>query len=298
MSEQHAPTLGPVACGTLLCPNLDTLTRAYTDYLDMQVVEEGTISSALADGWAMPQAAGLGYRLLGSKSGYNWLRIIEDPNCLPAKPIASLGWMSLEVLVEDVYALAEKLRNSPFAFIGEPKALDLSPDIEACQVVGPAGEVLYLTTIRNPVPPFDLPMATCEVDRLFIPVLAVPNRDESTALYHALGSESPLNFDTKVTVVNRALGHPIDQRMPVASAQLQQQNFIEVDEVVAFSARPTRPCGLCAGITMVSFMVTSLATIKISAKGGVYQSDSITYNNQPAALYQGTGGELIELIQR
>lgn len=298
MPIQQSATLGPVACGTLVSRDIDALSAVYVEYLGMTIIEQGRIASQLASGWGLEKTTGLRYCLLGSESGANWLRLIEDPTCMPLKPLSTLGWMSLEILVSDVYALAERLRGTPFHFIGEPKALDLSPDIEACQVVGPAGEVLYLTTIRNPVPPFDLPMAKCEVDQLFIPVLAVPNRDESTAFYAQLGSEPPLNFDTKVTVINRALGHPIDRRMPVASAQLRQQHFMEIDEVTEFPARPQLPCGLYAGITMVSFWVDSLDSLPFTPQATPYYDDSATYQQRRAALFKGTGGELIELIER
>lgn len=298
MPTKLSATLGPVACGTVVSRDIDELAAVYTEHLAMTVVERGEIPSPLAIGWGLPKTTGLRYCLLGSESGANWLRLIEDPSCMPLQPLSTRGWMSMEVLVSDVYALAERLRDSPFRFIGEPKALDLSPDIEACQVVGPAGEVLYLTTVRNPVPPFDLPMAKCEVDQLFIPVLAVPNRDESTALYAQLGSEPPLNFDTKVTVINRALGHPIDRRMPVASSQLRQQHFMEIDEVAEFPKRPLLPCGLHAGITMVSFWVDSLDNLPFTPQATPYYADSVTYQQRRAALFIGTGGEYIELIER
>ena len=45
-------------------------------------------------------------------------------------------------------------------------------------LAGPAGETLYLTEVRAPVPPFDLPMnARFTAERLFIPVLSAPDRE-------------------------------------------------------------------------------------------------------------------------
>lgn len=290
--------MGPVLAGTLVTGDLDATVAAYTDYLEMSVVGEGEVSAALANGWGMPAVAGQRYAILSSKSDVTWLRVVEQPGCEPAKPIADHGWMSLEVLVADVFGLAEQLRNSPFRFIGEPAKLDVSDSITACQVVGPAGEVLYLTSVAEAVPPFDLPFATTAVDRLFIPVMAVPDRAAAMEYYQAADDFKALAFDTKVTVINRALGQPVDRRIPVSTIQLDGQSLIEIDQVEEFSARAQLPSGLVAGVAMVSFMVESFDKLPGEPLAAPYVIDDAFYQGRQAALYRGPAGELVEFIQR
>ena len=291
-------TLGPVSCGTIVCPDLKPIVSAYTEFLGVFVVEEGQIDSELAQAWGLPGVVGNKYVLLANQFGDNWIRFIEQPGCQVVTPITTLGWMSLEILVDDVYALAELFRNSPFTIIGEPKALDLSDGIEAFQATGPAGEVLYLTRVLHEVPPFDLPMPRCEVDRLFIPVLLVANRDESMALYEQLSHSKPLAFDTKVTVINNAMGRPIDVRMPIASIQFKEKTFIEIDEVSELPVRELTSSGLPSGIAIISFLVDSLDDITLPLLGKVITHTSSLYKGRRSALYSGTAGELIELIER
>lgn len=291
-------SMGPVLCGTVVCPDLQVMVSAYTRFLGVTVVEESQLDIELAQAWGLPDLAGNAYVLLANQFGDNWIRFIEQAGCQVVTPISTLGWMSLEILVDDVYALAERFRNSPFTIIGEPKALDLSDGIEAFQATGPAGEVLYLTRVLHDVPPFDLPMPRCNVDRLFIPVLLVPNRDESMALYEQLSRSKALAFDTKVTVINRALRRPIDVRMPIASIQFKEQTFIEIDEVSELPARDVSPNGLPTGIAMVSFLVDSLDDIALPELGTVATHDSALYKGRRSALYRGTAGEYIELIER
>ncbi|WP_317928517.1 hypothetical protein [Halioxenophilus sp. WMMB6] len=300
-NQQQPPTkrnIGPVLCGTLVTGDLELIINAYQGWLDMAVSEQGVLPEALASGWAMPSLAGQRYALLTSRSGASWLRVIEQPGCAPAEPVASLGWLSLEVLVEDVFKLAERLRESPFRFIGEPAKLDVSDSITACQVVGPAGEVLYLTAVASPVPPFELPVATAFVDRLFIPVMAVPERASAMHYYETADNFKALAFDTKVTVINRSLGKPIERRIPVCTLQLDHESLIEIDEVSEFPARAVLPSGLVAGIAVVSFLVDSFEQIPGQPLAPVFTLDDGFYQGRRAALYRGPAGELVEFIER
>ncbi len=300
MVKQGASTrnMGPVIAGTLVVQNIEECVSAYVDWLEMHIAEEGEIGELQANAWSTPSLAGSRYFILKSKSEQSWLRMIENKDCGMAKPISELGWMSLEVLVDDVYILAERLRSSVFEIIGEPKALDVSPAISACQVVGPAGEVLYLTAVAEPVPPFELPTASTMVDKLFIPVLAVPNRDESMAFYEKLANSKALAFDTKVTVVNKSLGKPMDRRIPVCTIQLDAESLIEIDEIVEFSSKPSLDKGLVNGIAMISFYVDSFDLIEGSAVGESYEIENEFYKGKEARLFKGKAGEYLELVKR
>lgn len=293
-----AVTMGPVQAGTLVTGDLSALEQAYRDWLEMTVVDRGELSSDLAVGWGMRELAGSPCSVLASASGVTWLRAIEQSGCEAAQPLAWHGWLSLEVLVADVDALAARLENSPFRLIGPPANLDVSDAIRACQVVGPAGEVLYLTSVGAQVPPFDLPEAICPVDRLFIPVLAAPDRDTAMHFYRELSGSEPLAFETRITVINRALGLPVTQRHPVATVQLAGKSLIEIDQLAGLVERPEMQSGLVPGIAMVSFEVDGLDAIAAQPVAKPYCLDDAFYRGRRAALYRGAAGEWVELIER
>ena len=175
--------LGPSLSGTLVAADIDATVAAYCDYLYASVLEEAEISEVQAVLWGKPALAGSRIVTLQSATGYPWVRIVSNPEAAPARPFLELGWLALEVLVSDVDALGERLADSPFEIFRPPADLDVSDDIRAMQVIGPAGEVLYLTQVNGAVEPFDIPMARSEVDRLFIPVSSCLRTSNGTLVF-------------------------------------------------------------------------------------------------------------------
>ena len=229
MTEQ--PKLGPVSLCTLIASDGEAAVAAYTRWLHLHIVnaQELDADTAMAIGYA--DLAGEHSWLLANSAGRQWLQIVEHRAALPRDSLQSFGWMALEVLVENVDELATSLANSPFEILRPPADLDLSDKIRACQVRGPTGEVLYLTQVRGAVPPFELPSCEAPVDRVFIPVLSTPSRDESLAQYAAIAGNSGISFDTKITVLNQARDYELDRRHPVATLQLAGQSLIELDQI-------------------------------------------------------------------
>lgn len=281
-------TLGPVLYGTLVTPNLAEVMEAYVTYMHMTLVEKGTIGEGLADFWRVPRRlSGNSYAVLANVRGDPWLRIVEDPDCAEREPLKHTGWLALEVLVENVDELAATLDNSPFEILRPPADLDLTDKIRACQVKGPAGEILYLTQIKErPIPPFDLPMAQCAVDHLFIPVLASHDRATSLDFYEKIAGKKGLCFDTKITVINQAYGYPLDRKHPVATLQLSGECLIEIDELA--DAAPHKEEGLPPGIAMMAFEVSKLdPALPFANCAGTH-----------IAFLMGPDGERLELVQK
>jgi hypothetical protein len=160
------------------------------------------------------------------------------------------------------------------------------------QLVGPAGELLYLTQVNAEVPPFELPFARCAVDRLFIPILLSPHRDDSLATYEQFPGTSGMQFETKITVINQARKLDFDQRHPVATIQLRGKNLIEIDQLDDLSIRPANPGSLPAGIGMITFAVNA-----IPANVDSYTMTEGNFTSHKAALIRGAAGEFIELIE-
>jgi hypothetical protein len=281
-------TLGPSVMGTLLCQHGATVAAAYCQHLYQRIAEQGEISPDLAALWGAPALAGNAYWLLENGNGETWLRILEDPTCTAPEPLMQTGWLSLEVSVQDIDALAAELADSPFKVLRPAADLELSDKIRAAQVAGPAGEILYLTEIKGAVPPFELTPAQCRVDRLFIPVLCCHDREASTEFYEQLASQTGLRFDTKITVINQAYHYDMQRQHPVATIQLDGDCLIEIDQIddarTATIAQGTLP----AGIAMISFETPQ------SAAGA--NIDTAPYHNRPVKCLRGPAGEVIELI--
>lgn len=288
-----AGKLGPVLMGTVVCSELERCAQAYCRWLRMRIEHRGELSPAMAAHWAAPALAGCPYAVLGSAGGTQWLRLVEDPLAPARAALRSHGWMSMEVLVSDVSALAEELADSPFTVLAPPAPLDVSDAICAMQLLGPAGEVLYLTEVRGEVPPFELPRAVCEVDRLFIPVLSAADRAASLAFYERLAGRSGLSFDTRLGVVNRARGLRAEQRHPVATLQLPDQSLIEIDQLPACDPGNCREGGMPAGLAMVTF-----ACLRDSAAPSAWaRLAEPPCCGRASSVIFGVGGERVELLE-
>jgi len=298
VNSDTTPSLGPVLTGTLVTSDFDACVASYVDHLSMRVVESGRLEAALAELWSASGLAGERYAVLGSETGVSWVRVIEDASIHPAIAFKQHGWMAMEVLVQDVDRLAMDLMGSPFVAIRPPANLDVSEDIRAMQVVGPAGEVLYLTQVKAEVPPFLIPVARCRVDHVFIPVMCCADREVALEFYDRFPNTRNFRFETTITSVNAAFGDDLDRRHPVAAVQLARKTMIEIDQIDAASARPSVDGRLPPGIALISCEVESLEIpgIEFLSQPAVLPGEP--YRGRRSACCRGAGGELVELIER
>lgn len=232
------PQLGPVQGATLVTDDLAQCIACYREHLHLHEAHRSTLTPTEASALGWPNLAGTPLVWLSNALDEPWLRIIENREAERLMPFERYGWLSLEVSVQDVDALGESLKDSPFEIIGPPADLAVGEAIRAMQVVGPCGEVLYLTEIKAPLPPFELPRARCPVDRLFIPVMMTPDRDASLAHYEPRAGVEGLRFDTRITVISAARGLDRDHQHPVATLQLPGNTLIEIDQVADLELAP------------------------------------------------------------
>jgi hypothetical protein len=282
----NPPRLGPVVCCVLITADLDAGVSAYCNWLWQSVSSRFRLDDASAQAISYPELAGARAASLANRCGREWLLIIEDPKAKPRSALSTHGWLAQEILVEDVDSLVASLNNSPFTVLRPPANLDVSDKIRASQLRGPAGEILYLTQLKGPVPPFDLPECTAPVDHLFIPVLSTPDREASLAGYAALSGNEGLSFDTRISVVNQELGLPLEQRHPVATLQLRGQALIEIDQIARTEPAPTGVCLGTAAIVFASEAAAGPAAIR-PANGA--------FNNMILTPHTGIAGERFAL---
>ena len=287
--------LGPAVISTLKTSDYDVCIEAWCHYLWQNIHSETELSNIEAEKWGVPHLVGSRVAWIENMLGEPWLRIVEDRSARLIPPFSRSGWLSLEICVENVDTLYSELKNSPFEIIGKPADLDVSPDIRAMQVLGPANEVLYLTQIKACVPGFDLPFARCPVDRLFIPILLTHNRDSALATYTEFSDTQGVLFETKITVLNQALGLPFNQRHPVATLQLSGKNLIEIDELEGLKAKNKACQTMSSGIISISFALRDFDELTSSAES--YLIPAGPFAGKRANVLVGFSGECIELIE-
>ena len=271
---------------TLVARDLAATCEAYAAQLDMAVACGGMLGAGDAAVLGLPDLAGAPLAWLANSQGEPILRVIEDPHAQAVEPMFHHGWLALEILVGDIDRLAAGL-HAPFKVLGAPADLELSDAIRASQVLGPCGELLYLTQIKAPVPPFDLPMTSATVAVPFIGVTLTPDRDASRRAWSGLLGADGWAFDTRITVLNRAYDRALDGRYPVAVLPIPGQCMVEIDQVALPAAQASTPRR--AGLHSLCLRLPEVGLADLVAAGWR------PVHTGPCAGWRGPAGEHIEL---
>ena len=275
---------------TFVTPDLDAAIGAYGAFLGYRGGAIEVVGEARARVWGVPQAAAARMVTLLPASGEKrFLRLIEGVPAPDYRPLGSFGWTAAEIVVENVEVLAEQLANSPFRIIGPPAVLDFefTDQLKAMQVVGPGGEVLYLTEIGGEIPGFDLPKAMSFVGQLFIMVLAATNVSAAGAFYVAQGRPIGPTIEAAIEIVSAAHGLPPTHRHSLATIAFENLSLLEVDAFPdGTTLRSRSSVGLPSGIAMVSVWA-----------GDGSARDSAAGSAKPGRVTIGAAGELIEMLE-
>lgn len=244
-------TLQAIDHAVLICPDLAIACAAYVDYLDQVIIREQPLNADYARKLGLTGMDAAPSAWLGVAGQAPWLLLVQSAHGQVPAPFARAGWMALELAVHDVDALAPSLQGSPFRIIAEPKDLDFSDAIRAMQVHGPAGEVLYLTQIKRPVPPFRLPQTKLRVDGPFVAVLGCADAGTASAFYLGLGADKRLRFNTRLGALNSARQLAPDTQHAVATVELSGGHLLELDAPSCALAPAMQIDGSDAGIACV-----------------------------------------------
>ena len=296
--SQPSSALRRIKIATVGAPDVAELERWYVEWLRYQVVERGKVGEALASSWGAPASAGRDMLLLAPENGGDvYIRAVEIDPVPDYRPMTSFGWNSIEIIVDDVYALSEALEGSPFKVIGEPHSLGGGfASIHAMQVVGPAQEVLYLTCETGDREKSTLPLPGSFVDRPFIMILAGPDIEAMAGFYvdHFAMARIP-NFTSSLSIASRAMNLPPDYVFTLGLLRGRERgNNIELDEYPASAGdREHREGQLPPGVAMTSFSVDSLDGFDLP----FISPPQALYGDARAATFVGPAGELTELIE-
>lgn len=285
---------------TLTVSDISAVEHAYSEYLGYQVVERGQLGPELAGLWQTPALEGHDYILMHPESDEPvYLRVVQQDDVDGYAAMKTWGWNSNEILVQDTYAVHERLKDSSFTIIGEPKALSMNPEIIAMQALGPAGELIYLTRIPEGQSLFNLGSAKSFVDRTFIVVLGGADIDAMRNFYaDGFGMPTTDPAPSKISVLATAYDLPPDHDFKLGIVKFPENFLIELDEYPAAAvARPQRDGELPPGIAMVSFGIEKLDDAKVELLGPPVRVEQMPYNGRRVAVSRGAAGELIEIIE-
>lgn len=287
-----------IKMATVGAPNVAQVEAWYTEWLDYGVAEKGTVSEALAASWGAPASAGRPYVVLGPASGEDvYVRAVEIDPVAEFKTLTSHGWAAIEITVADVDAVMAKLEGSPFEVIGLPRALTADSPIRAMQVVGPAGEVIYLTGNTGDRAASNHPEPKTLIDRVFIMVLAGPDLSALKEFYlnaFKLGDQGDLSFP--VQVLADAQGLPADHVYDLSVLVMSERGHkLELDGYAPqFGGRPGPADQLPPGVAMTTFEADSLDGLNVD----FITPPAALYDSYVAATFIGPAGERTELVAK
>jgi hypothetical protein len=296
--------LKTIAIVTLVVRGIAGVEPSYERHLAYEAVERGKVTAQLARTWDAPAMAGQRYVLLQPASGEPvYLRFIEAVagTDIP-RAFTTTGWNATEILVTDPDALAQALAapGTKFEIIGPPKNLtpaENSP--RAMQVLGPAGEPLYLTRFVKGGSGLDLGQARTPVDRVFITVVGGRDLEALRGFYgRTLGLPLTEFGEWQIGVLSRALGLPEETRFALTGAALPKDFMIELDDYPdTVPARRRQPGALPGGWAMVTFTTERIAALPLEWRSPPRAVKGKPYSGRTVAATIGPAGEWLEVIE-
>lgn len=297
MTVAHGSILG----GLSTVPDLARAVAAYRGSLRLDLVEQGVVPEDLARSWGCPANAGSPYAMLRPASGAPcWFRLVQQPAHPDFRPTRSYGWAAFETTVEDVWHWPDALPCDQFTVVGPPKKLEnIEPAFIPMQVLGTGHEMVYLNQVLGDLPDLDLPRAQAPVDRIFIVVLAAPDRERSVAWYaDALGLERGSDYTLPYTMINSAFGLPDGTQTTITMVRSGRMPVIEVDDYpAAATVRPRHAGMLPPGNAVVTLAVRDLGSCQVDWLANPAARYGPVYEGRRAATAIGPAGELVELVE-
>ena len=179
-----------------------------------------------------------------------------------------------------------------------PRNLSTTDEIKAMQAFGPAKELTYFTTVKNPA--FGLGQAESFVDRVFIVINGGASMKKSLAFYsERLGIETSPPQMVRMSALNKILGYDSEEMHPLSTANIGGPFMIELDQYPeGTKERPILPGDIPPGISIVSFQVNDLDAIPVDFRASPTRLDGAPYRGGRSAVIVGPNGEWLELIEK
>lgn len=297
MTIAHGTILG----GLSAVPDLARGVAAYRDVLGLAMVEQGELPADLAKSWGCPANAGAPYAVLRPTSGAPcWFRLVEQPDHPDFRPTTTYGWAAFETTVMDVWRWPEALLDDLFTIVGPPKVLEnIKPAFIPMQALGPGREMIYLNQVLADMPDTDLPRAGAPVDRIFIVVLAAPDREAALRWYgERLGMERGADYTLPYSMINKAFGLAAGTLTTISMVKTGRMPIVEVDDYpAAATIRPRHQGLLPPGNSVVTLAVRDLDACSADWIAPPTVREGALYEGRRASTAIGAAGELIECVE-
>lgn len=286
---------------TIATANFDVTLSAYQSALEYELIETTTLSVEMAAHWGLTALAGARLALMRPKSGMPvFFRFVEISNKMPRGP--ACGWFALEICVNDVEALYQRLIQSKgFTPLAEPMPLAFTDRVYPMQCKGPAGEILYLNQVRGSLPDIDLPIAKSSVDHLFIAILSAPDMEAANEFYcDVLDMTVNERHEIAYKTINRVHGLPLETQHKLSTLGGPRHVGLEIDQYpgLANSPRVATSETIGEGIMMVSFTVKALDDAHVETNLELPATfDTAPYYGARSVVFIGPAAERTELIE-
>ena len=297
MSIAHGTILG----GTAVVPDLEPALAGYRDTLGLELVEHGPLASDLAAAFGASASAGAPHAVLKVRSAEPCcVRLVEQPDHPDFRPTRTYGWSAFEFSVEDVWRWPGALPPDQFTVVGPPKTLqNIEPAFIPMQALGTGREMIYLNQVLKNMPDTDLPKATAAVDRIFIVVLAAPDRLAALDWYQrALALDRGSDYRLLYSMINSAFDLPADTLSTITMIRAGRMPIVEVDDYPsAATPRPAHDDMLPPGNALVTLAVDNLSACACDWIAPPVRRTGVFYRDRRAATTIGPAGELLELVE-
>lgn len=292
---------GSIMGGLSTVPDLVQAVAAYHGVLGLEQVEHGMLDPDLAASWGCPANAGSSYAVLRPASGAPcWFRLVEQPPHPDFRPTTTYGWAAFETTVEDVWRWPDALPPDLFTIVGPPRKLEnVAPAFIPMQALGPGREMVYLNQVLADMADTDLPRAGSPVDRIFIVVLAAPDRQAAIAWYvERLGLERGVDYTLPYSMINKAFALPPETQTTITMVKHARMPIIEVDDYPAAATPRARHDGMLPpGNALVTLAVRDLDVCTATWIAPPAVREGALYEGRRAATAIGAAGELIECVE-
>jgi hypothetical protein len=288
-------------CATHTVADLGATVARFEQWLDYSVVERGVVSDDLAAAWDAPASAGRGYAVCQPASGAEvFLRFVEGDPVPDYLPIRSFGWAAIEICVQDVLAVNERMLapESPFPVIGPPNRIAGIDTIFPMQVRGPEAETLYFTEILTRAADSGLPSAGSLIDKLFILVLACADMRATVEWFaRTLKLEMTEPMAIRYSMIAHAFGLPITDLHEIVTAKWQGDVFLEFDQYPAGTVeRPGHVGALPPGVSICTITHPEFATLELDWLTAPVRRDGPLYAGSLVGTVKTPEGALLEIV--
>jgi hypothetical protein len=279
---------------TMGAPDPVKIGAIYAKWFNYRVRETGKVTAEMAASWGAPKSAGRPYVMMSSDGHPDvFIRVVGIDPVPGYKAKTSAGWNSFELMVDDIDGLYKELSvpGSPFKVTKTPQApVKEFPTVYSMDVMGPAGELLFLTCEKGDRDKSWMPKPDSKVGRPHVAWVAGPDiikvRDWHVATF---GLASNMVREDPVP------GSTTGATMPNTVLMLKERgNFLQfLGDPAQSKPRPHGNGQLPPGNSMASFSVASLDALKLA----YITPPKVMYGGLRAATVLDPNGNRVELVE-